>query len=69
MSKPDWYEDAPKWAEWLAQDSDGSWHWYEFRPTYEEDVFLWIAPGVGKWKFASGGAVNFKWKETLERRP
>jgi hypothetical protein len=26
--KPSW-NDAPKWAKWLAMDQDGTWCWYE----------------------------------------
>lgn len=29
--KPDW-KDAPPWAQWLAMDSDGEWHWFEEEP-------------------------------------
>lgn len=29
--KPDW-KDAPEWAQWLAQDSDGDWWWYAVEP-------------------------------------
>jgi hypothetical protein len=31
MNKPDW-KDAPKWAQWLAMDSDGEWWWFEEKP-------------------------------------
>lgn len=33
--KPDW-KDAPKWANWLAQDRSGSWFWYEDEPIIED---------------------------------
>jgi hypothetical protein len=29
--KPDW-KDAPEWANWLAQDKDGHWYWFEKLP-------------------------------------
>lgn len=25
-------EDAPRWAKFLAQDEDGTWHWFETKP-------------------------------------
>lgn len=31
MNKPDW-KDAPEWAEWLAQDADGAWWWFQNEP-------------------------------------
>jgi hypothetical protein len=41
--KPEW-KDAPEWAKFLAQDSDGTWYWYESQP-----VRQW-----GNWKNAPG---------------
>ena len=38
--KPDW-KDAPKWAKWLAQDSDAWWFWYEHKPYTRDDIWLW----------------------------
>jgi hypothetical protein len=29
--KPSW-ESAPDWAQWLAQNEDGSWQWFENPP-------------------------------------
>lgn len=34
--KPDW-KDAPDWAMWLAQDTNGDWYWYEIEPTFMGD--------------------------------
>ena len=31
---PDW-NDAPEWANYLAQDKNGGWYWYENRPILE----------------------------------
>jgi len=69
--KPSW-EIAPKWANWLAQDSNGSWFWYEHKP---HTGIGWIdnagvyGPDTGKWKRASDDKPNENWKETLEKRP
>lgn len=60
--KPDW-KDAPEWANYLARDGDGTWCWYEKRPTLDfihnmwqphwEEVFHEINP----------------WEDSLEQRP
>jgi len=31
ITKPSW-ENAPSWAEWLAQDYYGDWHWFRHKP-------------------------------------
>ena len=28
INRPSW-DDAPEWAEWLAQDESGEWFWFE----------------------------------------
>ena len=43
-NKPDW-EDAPDWANWLAQDMDGEWYWYE-RDVVKNPKHYQILPGV-----------------------
>ena len=43
MSKPTW-DSAPEWANWLAQDSDGRWFWYELEPRERETE--WVACGI-----------------------
>lgn len=41
--------DAPEWAEWKAQDGDGTWHWYKGdRPRANET----------QWDIACGGGVG-----------
>jgi hypothetical protein len=39
--KPDW-KDAPDWANYLAQDFDGEWHWFEERPYYDYSGDFWV---------------------------
>ena len=63
MIKPDW-NNAPEWAEYLAQDHDGIWYWYETKPY----------PGsTGRWRVAGGlcsyASHNSDWEGTLEERP
>ena len=31
MNNPSW-KDAPEWANWVAQDRNGDWFWYEHEP-------------------------------------
>jgi len=63
--KPSW-DDAPEWANWLAQDEDGSWWWYEDKPKLNLDIW-WgcdrMMPVFGKKEFTPN------WRETLEQRP
>ena len=66
MSKPEWNEDTPKWANWLAQDSTGYWYWWENKP---------MAASFGMWglggQFCRAGKEipDEKWNQTLESRP
>lgn len=64
--KPDW-KDAPQWANYLAQDEDGSWYWYEDEPDnyYLEDG--WFNNAGGKVEDAYI-PKNDGWKDTLEER-
>ena len=67
--KPSWY-DAPEWANWLAMDENGEWHWFELKP--DENVgcynvyygYFWPTNG-GRHELA--GLTRFG--ETLEQRP
>lgn len=61
MNKPDW-KDAPEWAQYLAQDADGDWYWYEQLPYAS---FEGWSPD-GKHQLA---AVFDTWQDTLEGRP
>lgn len=75
MSKPEW-KDAPEWANYLSQDADGDWTWWEAAPTFsEENSPYWmpskeaIHKGLYNFTTASSCAENTDWKETLESRP
>ena len=59
--KPSW-DDAPEWANWLAQDENGEWYWYEDMPVKRTNY--WI---VEDCKHAGANVDN--WKNTLEERP
>lgn len=70
--KPLWSE-APKWANWLAQDADGTWDFYSEQPGLEDEYFYPV--GADKWWAADPGLCSMQgkpskyWRETLERRP
>lgn len=69
-NKPTW-KDAPHWANWLAQDNDGSWYWYKVKPRC---VAVSWAPredeeGRRVWCFIKRDNLNVNWKDTLEERP
>lgn len=66
--KPDW-DDAPDWAQWLAQDSAGRWMWFsEEPPTLSYGNWL-VRPGSGKWEAATIGEAPRMASGTLEQRP
>jgi hypothetical protein len=62
MSKPSW-ADAPDWANYLAMDADGEWHWFDERPRHE--VNSW-EHSFSRREFA-GESLN--WRQTLEEKP
>jgi hypothetical protein len=72
MTKPSW-NDAPEWAQWLAQDGDTCWWWFEEKPAVDEEIFGWISEDgrvVITDKDAKGYAEPaLEWRETLEQRP
>ena len=42
--KPSW-EDAPEWANWLAQDHNGHWYWYKKKPSFRASNGYWVNGG------------------------
>ena len=65
--KPNW-KDAPKWAQWLAQDANGLWWWYENEP-YQTDDNSWWSDGDHKPAERQYTYHEPDWRETLEQRP
>lgn len=61
MSKPDW-KDAPPWAQYLAQDRNGQWTWFD-GPLYTADG-AWYTEGA-----KAVSAIVAGWEQTLETRP
>lgn len=67
-TKPSW-QDAPKWARWLAQDCHLHWWWYEYKPVYDETMKAWFD---GRGRFEYTGLTAYSLKDpaaTLEARP
>ncbi len=67
--KPEW-KDAPKWANWLAQDANGDWYWYKEKPEPDSANHIWhiVAKFGYKYRRALMPYVE-KWYHTLESRP
>ena len=63
MNKPEWSE-APEWAQYLAQDADGEWYWFELQPSKESEYWF-LASCVGQ----SQRVFAEPWTRTLEPRP
>jgi hypothetical protein len=57
--------DAPEWVRYRAQDGDGNWYWYEYRPALAED--FWEV-NKGKLQFAHTGRIpaGHDWRTTLK---
>ena len=64
--KPNW-KDAPKWAQWLAQDFTGTWYWYETKPSPDDEELIWDSAGSGC--IQREPRTNYAWRESLEQRP
>ena len=70
-SHPQW-KDAPTWAKWLAQDSGGSWYWYEC-PIYAHEYNETWCEQVGfdghVIKTGEAAECNPDWRNTRQARP
>jgi len=63
--------EAPDWAEWLAMDKDGAWHWFEYEP-YQHKSNTWFIHKLDEGHFIKAqGVVSLQndWTKTLFRRP
>lgn len=65
MDKPNW-NDAPSWAQYLAQNENGRWFWYDIRPSASLFRGQWIDNG---YKMTSADSYPVDWRTTLEQRP
>lgn len=64
---PHW-DDAPEWAQWLAQNDDGNWYWFEHEPGPVAFGF-WMDSGFGQDSWARKTPCYRNWNQTLEARP
>lgn len=62
--KPDW-NDAPEWANWVAQDPNGSWWWYEHEPRKGKSRWINTADTM----CSQARVLHIDWHNTLEERP
>jgi len=60
--KPNW-KDAPEWANYLAQDEDSVWYWFENKP--QASIRMWMEY-KGEYKIAN---PSKSWKKSLEKKP
>jgi len=65
MRNPNW-DMAPVWANYVAQNEDGRWHWYESKPTPMHQARAWGT--IGKRESVWPTVVDY-WRETLTLRP
>lgn len=63
---PDW-ENAPDWAQWVAQDKDGLWYWLSGKPEPLKDQ--WSVDTSDRIGVSVQTNPNPNWRNTLEQRP
>ena len=67
QNKPSW-NDAPEWANWLAQDEDGEWWFFSAKPKVQSVSFDEQCSGI-RADYAKKGETIGDWRDTLENRP
>jgi hypothetical protein len=60
--KPSW-KDAPEWAQYLAQDTNGRWYWWEIEPV------LRVNFGEGGWYARGRHELAGDTELPIEKRP
>lgn len=65
---PRW-EDAPEWAQWLAQDLSGNWYWYQIKPHKEMSTWDTFAAMTHRHTDSPMAVVLGNWEDTLQERP
>ena len=63
--KPNWM-DAPAWANWLAMDASGVWHWFQQQPRCDAQHFRAME---GFSQIADRSPKSKTWTPYLEARP
>jgi hypothetical protein len=60
------FAELPDWAEWLAQDADGTWWCYEAAPNQQDHG--WYENEVGRIQRVGRADPPTDWQQTLRRR-
>jgi hypothetical protein len=55
--------DLPAWANWLAQDADGTWWAYEHEPNQSHNG--WYENEVGRQQRLHQESINPAWRKSL----
>lgn len=70
MSKPEWNEDTPEWANYLVQDKSGKWVWFQNAPEPVQNYGYWrIGRDGGLFQIHDKPKENPDWLGTMEKRP
>jgi hypothetical protein len=65
MTKPNW-DMAPPWANYVAQNEDGRWYWYQIKPAPVHEARAWGT--IGRRETVWPTTVT-NWLETVAPRP
>ena len=65
---PSW-DDAPEWAEFLAQDKSGVWYFYQFPVVVDEDWWVEAEGFDGKIEELPKTENRDNWRTSLQSRP
>lgn len=69
--KPQW-SDAPEWAQWLTQDGDGWYCWWNAKPVPHDEAACWNEGDPRsdyEYQDVCVCIVVGNWIDTLEARP
>jgi hypothetical protein len=62
------WNDAPVWADFVAQDAGGQWHWFELKPITVNELTEWVPTIHSQFEAATESSVS-NWKEMIFSRP
>lgn len=58
--------EIPDWAEWMAQDKDGTWCVFQRMPSPRDRQSMWEGGGVNR-VVGHSGKNNPNWRQTLHK--
>lgn len=67
IQTPSW-GDVPPSAKYMAMDGDGTWWWYNKKPTEDQDGQIWKTNG-SHGEYGRVVSHHKEWSSTLTRRP